>query len=463
MTPRFNRVRLPAGRRPAVDECYGTEMRPSVRPGRSLWGPVPVAAVDAQVTRRRPAQGPAARFRTTLTPDQMKGKQAVVETARERSSSSCTPRRRPTTSATCSTRPRAGAYDGTVVPSCRASAASSRAAIRSRRIRPRRALYGTGGLNGSSARPTSEKHLARRRRGRPACPTSRTAPARSSSSASPTSPHSTASSRSSARWSRDWRSPSRSPRRRWTRTDGSPIASRSRKATVRDTPPAEPAPFCRDAVEELAQYRATLETTLGDHRHRLLLRIVAPEHVRNFLRLAQSGSTTARPSIVSCRRFAVQAGDLRRARRRYAGAAQGSWAAAARVQRTQARGRHREHGARRRPRQRQSRRSSSARRRRRRSTASTRRSAACSQGMDVVTRSSRRRSTAKRRRTRIGIMKVTRRRRCEISARARRDDEQRKKMRLQQRLGREARRSRDRWSDARRSSGLAAPAGLGLA
>src|SRR5687767_13787169 len=40
-----------------------------------------VHPVVAQGTRRRPAgQAPAARFRTTLTPDQMKGKQAVVQT-----------------------------------------------------------------------------------------------------------------------------------------------------------------------------------------------------------------------------------------------------------------------------------------------------------------------------------------------------------------------------------------------
>ena len=41
------------------------------------------------------------------------------------------------------------------------------------------------------------------------------------------------------------------------------------RATVRATPPASAAPFAETAVEDLAQYRATIATTLGDHRDRL--------------------------------------------------------------------------------------------------------------------------------------------------------------------------------------------------
>ena len=60
------------------------------------------------------------------------------------------------------------------------------------------------------------------------------------------------------------------------------------KVTIRDTPPPEPLPFSTETVEELAKYRAVIETTEG------AITIVfdpvkAPEHVRNFLRLAAAG------------------------------------------------------------------------------------------------------------------------------------------------------------------------------
>ena len=60
------------------------------------------------------------------------------------------------------------------------------------------------------------------------------------------------------------------------------------KVTIRDTPPPEPLPFSTETVEELARYRAVIETTEG------AITIVfdpvkAPEHVRNFLRLASAG------------------------------------------------------------------------------------------------------------------------------------------------------------------------------
>ena len=60
------------------------------------------------------------------------------------------------------------------------------------------------------------------------------------------------------------------------------------KVTIRDTPPPEPLPFSTETIEELAQYRAVLETTEG------AITIAfdpakAPNHVRNFLRLAAAG------------------------------------------------------------------------------------------------------------------------------------------------------------------------------
>ncbi len=81
------------------------------------------------------------------------------------------------------------------------------------------------------------------------------------------------------------------------------------KATVRDTPPPTAAPFATSTVEELARHRATLSTTLGD----IVIGFapdVAPEHVRNFLRLAQLGvyDGTAFHRVVPG--FAIQAGDI---------------------------------------------------------------------------------------------------------------------------------------------------------
>ena len=61
-----------------------------------------------------------------------------------------------------------------------------------------------------------------------------------------------------------------------------------RSVTIRDTPPPEPVPFASETADQLAQHRAVLETTLGN------ITIAfnpekAPEHVRNFLQLAQAG------------------------------------------------------------------------------------------------------------------------------------------------------------------------------
>ena len=84
-------------------------------------------------------------FTTPLTPAEMKGKQAVVETPRAPSSSSCCRKSRPITSATSSQQARQGAYDSTTFHS----------ALRMGLIQggdplskdpAKRALYGTGGL-----------------------------------------------------------------------------------------------------------------------------------------------------------------------------------------------------------------------------------------------------------------------------------------------------------------------------
>lgn len=81
------------------------------------------------------------------------------------------------------------------------------------------------------------------------------------------------------------------------------------KATVRDTPPPSAVPFTTSTVEELATYRATLSTTMGDIVIGLAPE-VAPEHVRNFLRLAQLGVYDGTGFHRVVPKFAIQAGDL---------------------------------------------------------------------------------------------------------------------------------------------------------
>lgn len=61
-----------------------------------------------------------------------------------------------------------------------------------------------------------------------------------------------------------------------------------KKVSIRDTPPPETPPFSKESPAELASYQAVLETTLGQIRLELLADR-AEQHVRNFLRLAQVG------------------------------------------------------------------------------------------------------------------------------------------------------------------------------
>ena len=82
-----------------------------------------------------------------------------------------------------------------------------------------------------------------------------------------------------------------------------------RSATIRDKPAQEPLPFLSTSVEDLATYRAVIETSMGE----IALRFFpdrAPGHVRNFLRLAELGvfDATAFHRVVPG--FVVQGGSL---------------------------------------------------------------------------------------------------------------------------------------------------------
>jgi peptidyl-prolyl cis-trans isomerase B (cyclophilin B) len=80
-----------------------------------------------------------------------------------------------------------------------------------------------------------------------------------------------------------------------------------RAVSIRDTPPPEPIPFSTESIADLAKMRATLDTSAGP----ITIEFFpdkAPEHVRNFLRLAAAGvfDGTAFHRVV--RGFVIQTG-----------------------------------------------------------------------------------------------------------------------------------------------------------
>jgi cyclophilin family peptidyl-prolyl cis-trans isomerase len=79
--------------------------------------------------------------------------------------------------------------------------------------------------------------------------------------------------------------------------------------TIRDIPPPEPVPFANETPEQLARHRAVLETTLGPITIGFTPG-VAPEHVRNFLQLAQAGVLDGTAFHRVVRGFVVQTGAL---------------------------------------------------------------------------------------------------------------------------------------------------------
>ena len=82
-----------------------------------------------------------------------------------------------------------------------------------------------------------------------------------------------------------------------------------RSVTIRDKPAAGPEPFSTETAAELGMYRAVLETSMGN----IALEFApdkAPEHVRNFLRLAQAGVYTGMGVHRVAKGFVIQTGYL---------------------------------------------------------------------------------------------------------------------------------------------------------
>jgi peptidyl-prolyl cis-trans isomerase B (cyclophilin B) len=78
---------------------------------------------------------------------------------------------------------------------------------------------------------------------------------------------------------------------------------------IRETPPPEPIPFAADTPADLSKYRAVLETTAGSITIELFGE-KAPEHVRNFLRLASVGAYDGTTFHRVVKGFAIQTGAM---------------------------------------------------------------------------------------------------------------------------------------------------------
>jgi peptidyl-prolyl cis-trans isomerase B (cyclophilin B) len=82
-----------------------------------------------------------------------------------------------------------------------------------------------------------------------------------------------------------------------------------RSVTIRDKPAARPEPFSTESVAELSAYRAIVETNMGNITLDFLPE-KAPEHVRNFLRLAQAGVYNGMGFHRVAKGFVIQSGYL---------------------------------------------------------------------------------------------------------------------------------------------------------
>jgi peptidyl-prolyl cis-trans isomerase B (cyclophilin B) len=81
------------------------------------------------------------------------------------------------------------------------------------------------------------------------------------------------------------------------------------KVTIRDKPAETPEPFSTESTDDLTRYRAVLDTSMGE----IVVSFTpdkAPNHVRNFLRLAQSGVYDGMSFHRVVKGFVIQSGHL---------------------------------------------------------------------------------------------------------------------------------------------------------
>jgi peptidyl-prolyl cis-trans isomerase B (cyclophilin B) len=82
-----------------------------------------------------------------------------------------------------------------------------------------------------------------------------------------------------------------------------------KKITIRSKPAPAPPPFSQETVEELSQYRVTMQTSKGNITMEMFPG-KAPNHVRHFLRLASLGAYDKTAFHRIAPGFVIQAGDL---------------------------------------------------------------------------------------------------------------------------------------------------------
>ena len=266
------------------------------------------AQVRAQVPARRPVVGAAsAPFKTPLTLDQMKNKQAVVETSAGIIVIQFLPEAAPNHVGYFMKLAREGTYNGTVFHRA-VKLGIIQGGDPLSRDPGKRALYGTGGLGVLKAEPNPEKHT----RGavsavlQPGKPDSAGAQFFICIADQPSlDGQYTVFGRVVEGLDVAEKISQGAADTEGRLTDRIEIKS----VTVRDTPAPEPVPFTTETPEELARWHAVLETTLGA----ITLEFLpdkAPEHVRNFLRLSKLGvyDGTAFHRVVP--NFVVQAGAM---------------------------------------------------------------------------------------------------------------------------------------------------------
>jgi peptidyl-prolyl cis-trans isomerase B (cyclophilin B) len=264
--------------------------------------------MDAQATRpQRPAPAPRDPFFTsTMTPDEIRGKQAVLETSEGAIVLDLLADAAPTHVAHFITQARAGAYDGTVFHRVIAMGIVQGGDPLSKDP-AQSGKYGTGGLGKLRFEPNPEKHTRgavsavqvpgnRDSAGnqffivvtdQPALDGQYTVFARVADGINVAQKIST-----------------------MPATNAVPSARiEIRKVSIRDKPAPEPEPFVSSSVEELSTYRAVVATSVGD----ITLELFpdrAPNHVRQFLRLASSGVYDGTSFHRVVRGFVAQTGHL---------------------------------------------------------------------------------------------------------------------------------------------------------
>jgi peptidyl-prolyl cis-trans isomerase B (cyclophilin B) len=250
---------------------------------------MPVQAL-AQATPRRPTSGPGAAsavpFKTPLTLDQMKNKQAVLETSAGTIVIQLLPEAAPNHVGYFMKLAREGTYNGSVFHRA-VKLGIIQGGDPLSRDPGKRVLYGTGGLGVLKAEPNPEKHT----RGavsavlQPGKPDSGGAQFFICIADQPTLDGQYTVFGRVVEGLDIAEKISQAPADSEGRlTDRIEIKS----VTVRDAPPPEPVPFSTETPAELARWQAVLETTMGA----ITVEVMpdkAPEHVRNFLRLSKLG------------------------------------------------------------------------------------------------------------------------------------------------------------------------------